>query len=61
MAVPDQNSSKRQVYGDAVRDLTEISAHAKKRMQETVFRPEFIESITAFFQKRAPSFPPLRD
>ena len=61
MAVADQNSSKRQVYGTAVRDVTENSAHAEKRMQETVFLGEFIESITAFFQKRAPRFPPLRD
>ena len=60
MAVADQNSSKRQVYGTAVRDVTENSAHAEKRMQETVFLGEFIESITAFFQNARAELPALR-
>ena len=49
------------MYRDGLRDRTETSEHAEKVMHEAVLRPEFIEGITAFFQKRAPSFPPLRD
>jgi hypothetical protein len=30
-------------------------------MQESMLRPDFIEGITSFFEKRPPTFPPLRD
>ncbi len=50
---------KRQVYDDAMRDLATTSAHAEKLMHESMSRPDFIEGITAFFEKRQPSFPPL--
>jgi enoyl-CoA hydratase/carnithine racemase len=52
---------KRQVYDDALRDLVATSAHAEKLMHESMQRPDFIEGITAFFEKRPPSFPPLKE
>jgi enoyl-CoA hydratase/carnithine racemase len=51
---------KRQVYGDALRDLVDASVDAEKLMYESMRRPDVIEGITAFFEKRRPSFPPLR-
>jgi enoyl-CoA hydratase/carnithine racemase len=50
---------KRQVYDDAQRDLVDVSADAEKLMHESMGRPDFIEGITAFFEKRPPNFPPL--
>ena len=32
---------------------------AEKLMHESMQRPDFIEGITAFFEKRTPNFPPL--
>lgn len=50
---------KRQVYGDALRNLHDTSAEAETLMHESMLRPDFIEGITAFFEKRQPDFPPL--
>ncbi len=50
---------KRQVYDDALRNVHETSARAERLMHESMLRPDFIEGITAFFEKRQPSFPPL--
>lgn len=50
---------KRQLYGDALRDLDDTSARAEKLMHSSMQRPDFIEGITAFFEKRQPGFPPL--
>ena len=52
---------KRQIYRDAVRNLHDASAEAEKLMHESMLRPDFIEGITAFFEKRQPSFPPLKE
>lgn len=52
---------KRQIYRDAVRNLHDASADAEKLMHESMLRPDFIEGITAFFEKRQPSFPPLKE
>jgi enoyl-CoA hydratase/carnithine racemase len=52
---------KRQMYDDALRDLAATSAHAEELMHSSMQRPDFIEGITAFFEKRQPHFPPLRE
>ena len=52
---------KQQVYADSMRDVFEASDRAEKLMHESMQRPDFIEGITAFFEKRQPSFPPLKE
>ena len=52
---------KRQMYDDALRELAPVSADAEKLMHESMGRPDFIEGITAFFEKRPPNFPPLSE
>jgi enoyl-CoA hydratase/carnithine racemase len=42
-------------------DVFEASAVAEKLMHESMLRPDFIEGITSFFEKRPPNFPPLSD
>ncbi|MCX2928759.1 enoyl-CoA hydratase [Mycobacterium sp. CVI_P3] len=49
---------KRQVYGDALREAADASQRAETLMHESMQRPDFIEGITAFFEKRPPNFPP---
>jgi enoyl-CoA hydratase/carnithine racemase len=51
---------KQQVYADTMCDVFEASAVAEKLMHESILRPDFIEGITAFFEKRPPSFPRLK-
>ena len=50
---------KQQLYADAGLPIVETSDKAERLMHESMTRPDFIEGITAFFQKRAPNFPPL--
>jgi enoyl-CoA hydratase/carnithine racemase len=52
---------KQQVYADTRRDVFEASAAAEKLMHESMLRPDFIEGITSFFEKRPPHFPALSD
>jgi len=39
----------------------EASDRAEKLMHESMQRPDFIEGITSFFEKRPPNFPPLKE
>ncbi|MFG1929301.1 enoyl-CoA hydratase [Mycobacterium sp. NPDC048908] len=47
---------KQQVYADTMRDVFEASDRAEKLMHESMLRPDFIEGITSFFEKRPPDF-----
>jgi enoyl-CoA hydratase/carnithine racemase len=51
---------KQQVYADTMCDVFEASGLAEKLMGESILRPDFIEGITSFFEKRPPNFPPLK-
>lgn len=50
---------KGQVYRDALDDVAAVSARAETLMYESLARPDLIEGITSFFEKRPPNFPPL--
>lgn len=52
---------KRQLHEDVSRNVVDASATAEKLMHESMQRPDFIEGITAFFEKRPPNFPPLKE
>lgn len=52
---------KQQTYGDALRDVADVSDRAEKLMHESLQRPDVIEGITSFLQKRPPNFPPLSE
>jgi enoyl-CoA hydratase/carnithine racemase len=51
---------KRQVYGDTTRDVVEANSLAGVLLQEAMPRPDVIEGITSFLEKRPPQFPSLR-
>jgi enoyl-CoA hydratase/carnithine racemase len=51
---------KQQVYADSMGDVFEASDRSEKLMHESMQRPDFIEGITSFFEKRPPNFPPLK-
>jgi enoyl-CoA hydratase/carnithine racemase len=50
---------KRQLYAEAELPMVDTSKRAEQLMHESMARSDFIEGITAFFQKRSPKFPPL--
>ena len=50
---------KRQAYGDAMREVAGASSRAEVLLHESLQRPDVIEGITSFLEKRAPSFPGL--
>lgn len=52
---------KQQVYGDAERGVAEASERAEKLMHESLLRPDVVEGIMSFLEKRSPDFPPLAD
>ncbi len=52
---------KSQLYGDAGDPVVDVSARAEKLMHESLVRPDLIEGISAFFEKRPPNFPPLQE
>ncbi|MHA3022855.1 enoyl-CoA hydratase [Mycobacterium sp. BMJ-28] len=50
---------KAQLYGDATGEVVDVSTRAEALMHQSMVRPDLIEGITAFFEKRPPNFPPL--
>ncbi|WP_156685852.1 enoyl-CoA hydratase [Mycobacterium sp. Marseille-P9652] len=50
---------KRQVYADTNRDVAEATSHAEVLLREAMPRPDVIEGITSFLEKRPPQFPSL--
>ena len=50
---------KQQLYGDATRDVAEANSRAEALLKESLPRPDVIEGITSFLQKRPPQFPSL--
>ncbi|WP_163760556.1 enoyl-CoA hydratase [Mycobacterium botniense] len=50
---------KCQAYGDARRTVEEATALAETLLQQSLQRPDVIEGITSFLEKRAPNFPEL--
>jgi enoyl-CoA hydratase/carnithine racemase len=50
---------KRQTYGDAMREVAHASDRAEALLHESLQRPDVIEGITSFLDKRAPNFPGL--
>jgi enoyl-CoA hydratase/carnithine racemase len=51
---------KRQVYGDTTRDVVDATSRAEVLLHEAMPRPDVIEGITSFLEKRPPQFPSLR-
>ncbi|MGE2712731.1 enoyl-CoA hydratase [Mycolicibacterium litorale] len=52
---------KAQTYGDAERDVVDASARAEKLMGESLLRPDVVEGIVSFLEKRPPHFPVLQE
>ncbi|MGH3560589.1 MAG: enoyl-CoA hydratase [Mycobacterium sp.] len=50
---------KQQAYADTLRDVADVSARAETLMHESMLRPDLIEGITSFLEKRPSHFPPL--
>ncbi|ORA81416.1 enoyl-CoA hydratase [Mycobacterium malmoense] len=50
---------KRQAYGDANRDVAAANSAAEALMWEALPRPDVMEGIVSFLQKRPPRFPAL--
>ncbi len=48
---------KAQLYGDATDEVVNVSSRAETLMHESMVRPDLVEGITAFFEKRPPEFP----
>ena len=51
---------KRQAYGDAIREVADSNTRSEVLLQQSLQRPDVIEGITSFLEKRAPHFPGLR-
>jgi enoyl-CoA hydratase/carnithine racemase len=50
---------KRQVYGDTTREVVDANDRSEVLVHEAMSRPDVIEGITSFLEKRPPQFPSL--
>ncbi len=50
---------KRQVYADLTRELPEALAEANQLMGESFTKPDFVEGVASFMERREPKFVPL--
>jgi enoyl-CoA hydratase/carnithine racemase len=50
---------KQQVYRDTTRGVAEANDHSEALVHEAMSRPDVIEGITSFLEKRPPQFPSL--
>jgi len=50
---------KKQVYADLERGLSAASDEANELMLESFQRPDFVEGVESFVEKREPNFPPV--
>jgi enoyl-CoA hydratase/carnithine racemase len=50
---------KHQTYSDAMHEVVQASSRAETLLHESLQRPDVIEGITSFLDKRSPSFPGL--
>ncbi|PXW32361.1 UNVERIFIED_CONTAM: enoyl-CoA hydratase [Williamsia faeni] len=50
---------KQQAYRDSTGDVDEAGSRAEALMSDSLTRPDFMEGILAFFEKRKPNFPSL--
>jgi enoyl-CoA hydratase/carnithine racemase len=50
---------KRQVWGDWQQSLESSESAAVRLMAESFTRPDFVEGVASFVERRAPAFPPL--
>lgn len=51
---------KRQAYDDAMREVADANGRSEVLLRQSLQRPDVIEGITSFLEKRTPSFPGLR-
>ena len=49
---------KKQVYSDMFKTLTQSEEDAMTLAQESFTRPDFVEGVLSFIEKRPPNFPP---
>ena len=52
---------KRQLYSELYKGFEQISRDAEKEMLASFVRPDFVEGVTAYREKRAPSFGRIGD
>ena len=50
---------KRQVYADWTKDLITSHDEAVRLMAQSMKRPDFVEGVNSYLEKRPPNFTPI--